>query len=209
VPGSNCPIKAIVLEAIAVIVTGAVAGLAANQISPRGLALSRNYFPAGTNAVAVAPTPMTIASNSAPTNAVSDPLAERLRSKGLQGMNRNEVEKLLHDPGASDGHIVLIDARDDEHYEAGHIPGAYELDPYHPDDYLPAVLPVCQAAEKIIVYCAGGECEDSDTAAILLRDAGIPNTKLFVFTGGYTEWNDHHLPLEMGERTNAPPENGK
>jgi hypothetical protein len=32
---------------------------------------------------------------------------------------------------------------DDEHYRAGHIPGAFQLDHYHPENYLAAVLP-CQ-----------------------------------------------------------------
>ena len=46
---------------------------------------------------------------------------------------------------------------------------------------------MCQAAEQVVVYCTGGECEDSDTAAILLRDAGVPTAKLFVYGGGFAE----------------------
>ena len=98
------------------------------------------------------------------------------------------------------GTIVIIDARNEDAYRAGHIPGAYEFDPYHPEKYLATILPKCEAAEKIIVYCNGGECQDSEFAAIALRDAGIPGDKLFVFGGGITEWTDKRQPIQ----TSAP-----
>ena len=37
----------ILLEALVVLVVGIALALVANQISPRGLVLTRNYFPAG------------------------------------------------------------------------------------------------------------------------------------------------------------------
>jgi rhodanese-related sulfurtransferase len=60
------------------------------------------------------------------------------------------------------------------------------------------VLPVCQAAEEVVIYCNGGECEDSQFAAVALRDAGIANQKLFVFAGGFAEWMKNGLPVEAG-----------
>ena len=49
----------VLLEAALVAVVGAAFAFAANRISPRGLALARNYFPTGTNNVvrAVASSP--------------------------------------------------------------------------------------------------------------------------------------------------------
>jgi len=195
----------IVVEAAIVAVIGLGVALAANQISPRGLALSRNYFPGGTNSIPAAPKPVQAAAVSPETNETSDAaqLSERLRDKGLQEVKRSQAEILFHDPGVRDGRIVFVDARDEDHYQEGHIPGAYELDPYHPEKKLGAVLTVCQAAEKVVVYCTGGDCEDSDTAALLLRDGGVPGQKLFVYGGGFTEWEAGHLPVETGARNSG------
>ena len=82
-------------------------------------------------------------------------------------------------------------------------PGAYEFDPYHPEKYFPAVLPVCRAAEQIVVYCNGGDCDDSKTAALLLRDMGLTNRKIFVYGGGITEWTTNHQPVETGARNSG------
>ena len=97
----------------------------------------------------------------------------------------------------------LLDARSKNEYQAGHIPGAYHLDYYHPDRYLPAVLPVCQNASRSVVYCSGGDCEDSELTALMLRDGGVPNEKLFVYSGGMTEWDEKKEPIETGERNSG------
>ena len=59
---------------------------------------------------------------------------------------------------------------------------------YHAEQYLPAVLPMCLNAQKVVVYCAGGTCEESEFAAVMLRDAGVPLENLFVYVGGISEW---------------------
>jgi rhodanese-related sulfurtransferase len=198
-------IRSIVVEAAIVILAGAGLGLAANAVSPRGLALTRNYFPAGTNQVAGTRVPIPPAPNTEDTNEPSEAaqLSERLRGKGLQEAKQSQVVNLLHDPRSRDGRVVFVDARDEDHYQDGHIPGAYELDPYHPEKELGTVLPICQAAEEVVVYCTGGDCEDSDTAAILLRDAGVPGRKLFVYGGGFTAWQTANLPIETGARNSG------
>jgi rhodanese-related sulfurtransferase len=114
-----------------------------------------------------------------------------------------QAVQLLHDSHLKPGAIVFIDARDEEHYLGGHVPGAYEFDPYYPEKYFPAVLPVCQAAEQIVVYCNGGDCDDSKTAALLLRDMGMINQNIFVYGGGITEWTNNHQPVETGARNSG------
>lgn len=204
-PSSKSDIRAILIEAAIVVIAGLGIGLAANKVSPRGLALSRNYFPAGANQSPVAPRQLQVAPVAVDTNEspAAAELSERLRDKGLQELKRSQVETLLRDPRSRDGRVVFVDARNPDDYQAGHVPGAYELDPYHPDRELGNVLPVCQAAEKVVVYCTGGDCEDSDTAAILLRDGGVPGGKLFVYGGGITEWQAAHLPVETGARNSG------
>jgi rhodanese-related sulfurtransferase len=108
--------------------------------------------------------------------------------------------ELFRDPRYEQGLVIFIDARDDQHYAAGHIPGAWPFDRFRPEQYLPTVLPACLTAVKVVVYCNGGECEDSEFAAIMLRDAGVPREALFIYAGGITEWKAQRLPMEAGAR---------
>jgi rhodanese-related sulfurtransferase len=200
----------ILLEAALVAVAGIALAFAANQISPRGLALARNYFPTGTNdAVRVATSALPtsrIASINPVTPSPAQQLAEQIKQEGLQLIDGQQTVQLFHDSHLNQG-IVFIDARDESYYREGHIPGAYEFDPYHPEQYFPTVLPVCRTAEQIVVYCNGGDCDDSQTAALLLKDVGIANRKLLVYGGGITEWTNNHLPVETGARNSGNPRN--
>jgi rhodanese-related sulfurtransferase len=185
VPDRQPEIKEVLLEAVLVAVIGAAFAFAANGISPLGLKLARNYFP-------------TMTRRSAPS--AVQLLSARLKEKGVQVLDGQQAARLFQDPRCQQEMIVFIDARDARHYEEGHVPGAYLFDPYRQEKYLATVLPVCQVAEQIVVYCNGGDCEDSEFAAEALRDAGVANQKLFVYTGGITEWTTNSLPVETGAR---------
>jgi rhodanese-related sulfurtransferase len=197
----------ILLEALFVGVIGAAFAFGANRISPRGLALTRNYFPAGISRPVPAATgvgsPRGVASTNPPATSPAQFLAARLKEQGLQSVDGRQAAELFRDPRFKQGGIAFIDARDEQHYREGHIPGALEFDPYYPEKYFATVLPVCQAAEQIVVYCNGGDCDDSESAALLLRDVGIANGKLFVYTGGIPEWATNGLPVEIGGRNSG------
>jgi rhodanese-related sulfurtransferase len=192
-------------EIIVVFVTGIGIALFANGVSPRGLSLSRNYFPNAPHTTASGAAQPT---NTSPTvtvpatnhNAADGDVAARLKQSGLQTVGREEVERLFKDPQYDQELILFVDARDDRHYHEGHVPGAYQFDRYYPEKYLPEVLPACLSAQKIVVYCSGGKCEDSEFAALALKDAGVPLERLFVFAGGITEWAAKQLPLELDGR---------
>jgi rhodanese-related sulfurtransferase len=188
--------KLILAESLLVAIVCALLALAANALSPKGLKLTRNYFPSLNHQ------PLTVAStnSSSGTNAASsfEKHAKGLREKGFQPIDFSTALAHFKDPRKQQDLIVFIDARDIRHFEEGHIPGAYQFDHFHPEATLPTILPVCQTAEKIIVYCTGGECEDSQFAAEFLREAGVPNEKLFIFVGGITEWEANSQPIERG-----------
>jgi rhodanese-related sulfurtransferase len=195
------PVRNVLREALLVATAGIVLAFAANLVSPRGLALTRNYFPAGNNRPV--PAARDVANTHSPASSPAQLLAARLKEQGLQSVDGRQAAQLFHDPRSKQGRIAFIDARDEQHYREGHIPGACEFDPYYPEKYFPTVLPVCQAAEQIVVYCNGGDCDDSESAAILLRDVGIANQKLFVYTGGIPEWITNGLPVEIGGRNSG------
>jgi rhodanese-related sulfurtransferase len=58
-------------------------------------------------------------------------------------------------------------------------------------------------ADLVVVYCNGGDCDDVDYAAALLRDAGVPVHKLLVYGSGFEDWSAAGLPLEQGARNSG------
>ena len=203
------------VEALAVGATGLVVALAANGLSPRGLSLTRNYFPAAviaplTSAVARGEGPTSVAGAATGTAVVAPPvstnitptnaLAVRLLGLGLQPVERAEVDRLFVDPMYAEERIVFVDARNDQYYREGHIPGAYQLDHYYATNYLPSVLPACLQAQTVLVYCNGGDCEDSEFAAITLIQQGVLQDSVRVYVGGMEEWIRSGRQIEIGER---------
>lgn len=204
-------VKRILLEGLIVAAVGGVVALTANFVSPRGLSLSRDYFPSGriaapstgSNAVVgiVGTNPIPTTTNAvAPSFPEFPAILARLREKGIGVVDNPRASQLFHDQRREAELVVFIDARNEQHYQEGHIPGAYLFDHYRAENYLAGILPVCMTAQEIVVYCTGGQCEDSEFAAITLRDAAVPKEKLFVYPGGITEWTNSGLPLEIGPR---------
>jgi rhodanese-related sulfurtransferase len=200
------PMWQLTREAAVVLVAGMVLALLANALSPQGLKLSRNYFPDGTYASSALP----VGEVSEPfgTDSVAEPataddlsvVERRLRQRGLEGIELSEVQVLVQDPRYEMELVILVDARAARPYQEGHVPGAYSFDHYRPEATLAELLPVALMAEQVIVYCGGGDCEDSEFAAIFLRDAGVPGDRLRVYTGGLQEWRQAELPVELGQR---------
>ncbi len=184
-----------------VAISGALLGFAANALSPRRLNLTRNYFPdlrsAATNAVAGTNVVGGLTASNAPS------VLQLLQQVGLRAANSNDAAQFYTDPRRQLNLLAFIDARTDEHYQQGHIPGAYLLDWYRVENYIPTVLPACQMAQEIMVYCNGGECDDSIKAATFLREAGVPADKLRVYVGGFSEWSTNRMPIELGQRNSG------
>jgi rhodanese-related sulfurtransferase len=192
-------VRTIFFEAVVLLVVGVLFALFANRLSPVGLSLKRDYFARQRHP--------TITTNTGKSSAAPDPreshetaLEERLRSKGLIVIATKEAEQLFRDPQYEQELIVFVDARNDRHYQEGHIPGAYQFDHYYPEKYLPMVLPACMNATKVVVYCTGGKCEDSEFAAATLVEAGIPASNIAVYVGGITDWLAEKGPIETGTR---------
>src|ERR1035438_9210589 len=151
-PDRRQPVRNVLLEALLVAAAGIVLAFGANQVSPRGLALTRNYFPAGISRLVPAATgvgsPRDVANTNSPAPSPAQLLAVRLKEQGLQSVDGHQAAQLFHDPRFQQGSIEFIDARDEQDYREGHIPGACEFDPYYPEKYFATVFPVCQAAER-------------------------------------------------------------
>jgi rhodanese-related sulfurtransferase len=190
-------VDGILYEALVVALVGFSAALTANHFSPKGLKLTRDYFPSAALVEQGAGGPGFGAPDEL---SGTNKLAARLQAQKLALADISEVEALFRDPGREAERVIFVDARNQARYEEGHIPGAYLLDHFYPEVTLAEVLPAALGAETVVVYCNGGDCEDSEFAAIFLRDAGVANDRLRVYGGGMAEWRDHGLPVEMGYR---------
>lgn len=109
-----------------------------------------------------------------------------------------EMEMLV--PVAQAGpEVLILDARKQAEFEAGHIPGARLCDSHRQESYLPSIRPLLKDAFEIIVYCAGGECEDSIFLAtdLVYREGADPDA-IRIFEGGMEAWRNANLPIEQG-----------
>jgi rhodanese-related sulfurtransferase len=200
--------KRVLIEALVVAAIGLAFALSANLVSPRGLSLTRNYFPRTTATHGENQRGVESRIDGTPAQQDAGQTANgiatgRLKEKGLQPIDSGEAIQLFRDPQHELESIVFIDARDDRHYAEGHIPGAYQFDRYYPEKHLTTVLPVCLSATKIVVYCSGGSCEDSEFAALTLKEAGVPAERIVVYAGGMTEWAAKKFPIEIGGRNSG------
>src|SRR6476646_6886117 len=100
-------VRALFLETIVLLAAGIALALLANQISPRGLSLRRDYFPRVVASATASPITQTNLASSA--NATNE-AAVRLAGRGLGLINTEEVEKLFRDPQYEQELIVFIDA---------------------------------------------------------------------------------------------------
>ena len=197
--------KRTLLEFVLVGAAGLVLGLSVNAVNPEGLILSKDYFEKPDNAVANGGGDGGVendhrggsSTNEIPTD---DSVFDYLRELGLQPITHEETVALFQDPFYDDGVSIIIDARNDALYTEGHIPGAYQLDHYRMDRYIDAVLQACAGAEKIVVYCNGGKCEDSEFVAFDLFDHGVDPSCVYVYAGGFEEWAAGNMPIERGWR---------
>lgn len=197
------PLGSILLEGLVVALVGATLALAANALSSRGLPLKGDPFhmrtpsvqAGSTNSSPAAPAPAPA------TNTLLETVAEMVKAKGLTLIDSNRVAELYHDPRYEQDQIIFIDARNEDEYRKGHIPGAFLFDNIYYDKYAPTVLPACEHAWPIMVYCHGGDsCDASINASLTLRQLGVPKERLLLYGGGFTEWETNGLPVEIGER---------
>lgn len=224
-------------------VLGLVIGLIANTANPNGLSLTRNYYPPRKPPVgkphgdkpdlesqrentirhgpALQTGPATRPPPPAPTQdeeLTEDQIIDNLEKAGFQAIAHQTMVEMYEDPFYKDGLYLIVDARSEALYQKGHIPGAYHLDYYYADRYVDAVMKAYHiadgvTAEKIVVYCNGGKCEDSELTADYLQKQGVDPHKVFIYGLGFTGWKARGMPIETGDRNSgniveSAPDNG-
>jgi len=103
----------------------------------------------------------------------------------------------LHAAGA-----LFLDARRTSIYEQGHIAGARPFSVWESDidDKVKKLYEErqdpAQQAQPIVVYCSGGECEDSHMLAQKLW--GVLFNNVYVYKDGYPDWVAHRGAVHTG-----------
>ena len=92
------------------------------------------------------------------------------------------------------GNVLFVDARSQNSYEDGHIPGAVSLPVGQFDEQIESFLSQHSPDTRIVTYCSGRTCEDSHNLARLLSDVGF--THGIVFIDGFPGWEVQGFPIE-------------
>jgi len=90
--------------------------------------------------------------------------------------------------------VLFVDARSQNHYENGHIPGAVSLPVGQFEERIEFFLNRYPPAQPIVTYCSGRTCEDSHDLAQLLSGLGFTNVRIFI--DGFPGWEAEGYPVE-------------
>lgn len=87
------------------------------------------------------------------------------------------------------GEAMFIDARSEEAYATGRIPGAFSL-PYKgfEDDGVPEMVDYLPRDQLLVIYCDGADCHASQVVYDRLIELGFLPERMKIFHGGWTEW---------------------
>jgi len=207
-------IRKTILEALSLMVCAAILAFSANQLRGSGhIKAGKNYFDTGREAVqqqkqgmssakasALPQDRMSHANSAAARPATPDaatPAQKKLEHPYVE-ISFDDVKAAFEDPGTKEGLNVFVDARKDDDFEAGHIPGAIQCNPYEVEGYIDRVLSHLGNADRVIVYCGGGDCQDSVFLCRELLEYKVPYNKLYLFEGGWNEWTQRKMPTESG-----------
>jgi rhodanese-related sulfurtransferase len=181
-------VAATIGQTLLLLVLGTAVGLAVNTVRGKDkISLQRDYFP---------PAPAAPTNPDNPGATETEPAAK----SEFGELTFDEALALFDDPKAETGEYVFVDARADGPFQKGHIPGAVQCDYYRSEDYLPSVLDRVQNAEKVIVYCNGGDCEDSLLLCREFVNYTVPLDRIYLFRGGWEAWQQAGAPVEKDER---------
>jgi len=88
--------------------------------------------------------------------------------------------------------VVIVDVRETDEWDAGHMPGARHVPRGHLESRIEGAAP--DRSSRVILYCASGN--RSALAAKTLRD-DLGYERVESMTGGYTLWKDRGYEVEV------------
>jgi len=97
-----------------------------------------------------------------------------------------------------DGEPVVVDVREQEEWDEGHIPGAIHISRGHLESRIERSAP--DSSRPVVVYCSAGN--RSAFAAKTLGELGYED--VVSLAGGFTDWKRNGFPVELQAGLDAP-----
>ena len=122
-----------------------------------------------------------------------DIIDETDSSKTLKAISLPQAIEIFNNKKA-----LFIDARDQWDFKDAHIKGALNIPEFsfNPNN---RTLAQISKNEILIIYCSGNDCSVSQRLASKLIKLGYK--KVYVYLGGFTEWQEAKLPIEKKKET--------
>jgi rhodanese-related sulfurtransferase len=108
----------------------------------------------------------------------------------LQEIDSVALVKAIFDKGD----VLFVDARSQNDYGNGHIPGAISLPVGQFEERSGSFLNRYPLEQPIVIYCSGRTCEDSHDLARFLSGVGFTNVRIFI--DGFPGWEAEGYPVE-------------
>jgi sulfur-carrier protein adenylyltransferase/sulfurtransferase len=96
------------------------------------------------------------------------------------------------------GEPVVVDVREQDEWDEGHIPGAVHVPRGHLESRIERLAP--DTARPVVVYCSAGN--RSAFAAKTLTDLGYQD--VVSLAGGFTDWKRNGFPVQLQAGLDAP-----
>jgi rhodanese-related sulfurtransferase len=92
-----------------------------------------------------------------------------------------QLQKLIKDPG-----FIIIDARNEDLFNAGKIGDAINIYPQGDEGKMMESVFSLSGDKAIVCYCDGGNCDLSHELAQVLIQSGYK--RVFIYRGGWEDW---------------------
>jgi rhodanese-related sulfurtransferase len=187
-------------DAVGIVVVAVVAAAVSNALAgpERKLHWIGSYSSAPAAPASVSPTPSPGAAAAAVTPAAGDEAGKSFAphpNKAWLEISGDDVAALY-----ARGNILFLDARRTSVYRAGHIAGARSISIWEADadDKVKALFAEGRdQSAPIVVYCTGGDCEDSHHLGEKLYFVGFDN--VLVYKDGFPDWEKRGLAVKKGD----------
>jgi len=169
--------KRIVKEALLIVIISSAIGFLVNTFHPHKVAISKNR-----PAIEYAPDSL-VAQELPPISMGGDDTQDMEGLEANDGppiVSTDQVRQLIES-----GRAILLDARNDQEYKTGHIPGAIHF-PFENLDEYSEKLNSLPKDKWLITYCDGPPCDLGELLAYELFAAGY--THVAVYQDGMNAW---------------------
>src|SRR5918911_671732 len=110
----------------------------------------------------------------------------------INEVDPSEVKAAVSGGNGNGNGVVLVDVRESEEWDAGHIPGAKHVPRGYLESRIEGAVP--DRSQHVVLYCASGH-RSAYAARTLVEDLGYEHVESM--TGGITLWKDRGYDVEV------------